>query len=97
MTTEKYGMGPWYIATVENGTQSVSVVHTDAYKAASVMNTLHPHDDWRVSELIGPFVDLNDALCKRQPPHPLYSWEGSLLSNLRKCNDTVKYAKMKDL
>lgn len=78
MTSEKYGLGPWYVAKLVNVRgEFLHYVHTDAYKAAAVMNVFHPGDHWWTQEFVGPFDSLEDALHQRQPRHLVYAWRSA--------------------
>lgn len=68
--------GPWYVATLKNledGT-IMTYVHTYAFKAASVMNVLHPEDRWIVTRVVGPYDVLQEAEQQRAS-HPIYEWQ----------------------
>lgn len=99
MSSEQYGLGPWYIATLvnEKGTE-LTYVHTDAYKAASVMNVLHPNDGWWVKALVGPFDVLQEALEYKQPKtHSVYLWTGEKNNTNGAQEKQKNYPKMKSL
>lgn len=69
------GRGPWYVATLKNLLDDtvMTYVHSYAFKAASVMNVLHPQDRWIILRVVGPFDDLDEAQ-QQQPSHDVYEW-----------------------
>lgn len=93
------GRGPWYVATLKNLLDDtvMTYVHSYAFKAASVMNVLHPQDRWIVLHVVGPFDDLDEAQQQQQPSHDVYEWRNESEEFVDDRVSPPQRIKMKDL